>query len=140
VSVHVGCAECGIEFCVPEGHHRRLRRTHETFYCPSGHSNYYPAETDDEKRIKRLERQRDLARENANYWCEAQNERTLEAADLLRECPLGCGWQSPRHVREHYNFGSAAVRRIRESVAAHLAENHGAEPVEAEAAEEAASP
>lgn len=37
----VECAECGISFGIPKDFEERRRKDHATFYCPSGHSNYY---------------------------------------------------------------------------------------------------
>lgn len=45
----VGCAECGISFGVPSDYVRIRRGDHETFYCPSGHHNYYPGLSEAEK-------------------------------------------------------------------------------------------
>jgi hypothetical protein len=38
---HVGCARegCGHTICLTKATERRLRESHETFYCPSRHSN-----------------------------------------------------------------------------------------------------
>lgn len=57
VHVDVECAQCHAVFCVPVGLHAELRRTHRTFYCPRGHSNYYPQKTAEQKKIERLERE-----------------------------------------------------------------------------------
>jgi hypothetical protein len=55
--VHVNCASCGIEFCLPRDVYERRREDHETFYCPSGHRNHYlRGLSPKEKRIAELER------------------------------------------------------------------------------------
>lgn len=55
MSVHVNCANCGIEFCLPEAVEKRLRESHEHFYCPNGHMQRYPQETAKERKIRLLE-------------------------------------------------------------------------------------
>jgi len=43
------CPNCGIAFAIPENYQQRRRRDHKTFYCPSGHTQYYPQESDIDK-------------------------------------------------------------------------------------------
>lgn len=136
MSAHINCAECGIDFCMPTAHHQRLRESHETFYCPNGHRNHYPGKTDKEKRIETLERQLKWARDDDRRHYEAFKDRTHQFAEALRECPAGCGWRSPCHIRHHYNFDFGFEERVRESVALHLSEVHGAEVVQPDEAEQ----
>lgn len=69
------CANCGVTFAIPEKMEKRLRNNHETFYCPSGHTNYFPSKSEAEKikeqaeREKRnLEAQLKNAQESKEYW------------------------------------------------------------------------
>ena len=39
------CAKCAILFAVPLDFHNRRRDDHVGFYCPSGHSQWYPAKS-----------------------------------------------------------------------------------------------
>lgn len=39
--VMIHCAYCNVPFAIFSAHDRRLRESHEPFYCPSGHSNVY---------------------------------------------------------------------------------------------------
>lgn len=45
----VECAGCGIVFGVPADFERRRREDHRAFYCPHGHNNHFPHETETEK-------------------------------------------------------------------------------------------
>lgn len=45
----VMCAKCGMPFCIPKDREERLRKRHNTFYCPAGHPQSWPQETDEEK-------------------------------------------------------------------------------------------
>lgn len=115
--------ECRTFACASKGcqatihlHHdieERLRRTHETFYCPAGHSNYFPAATAKEKKISNLERLVESWRERWREVCEEREDWKLQA----RTCPFGCGFRVLR-------------KRTSESIEAalvfHLVEEHGA--------------
>ena len=43
------CGNCNIPFAIPDAMDDRMRECHNDFYCPSGHKNYYPEETEVEK-------------------------------------------------------------------------------------------
>jgi len=43
------CTECGSYVALTANHEHALRATHKTFYCPNGHSQYFPSKTDAEK-------------------------------------------------------------------------------------------
>lgn len=52
----IQCADCGCAFCIPQTLERAARNDPKTsFYCPFGHSNYYPGTT--------IERRLELARD-----------------------------------------------------------------------------
>lgn len=48
------CANCAVVFAVPVRFIAQRREDHQNFYCPSGHVNYYPYETEAEKLRKQL--------------------------------------------------------------------------------------
>lgn len=45
----IQCASCGISFAVTNNFKQRRLNDHNTFYCPTGHSNYYAQESDIDK-------------------------------------------------------------------------------------------
>lgn len=47
------CYDCGIDWAMPEYFVAKRREDHRTFFCPSGHSQHFPAENPAE-RLKRL--------------------------------------------------------------------------------------
>lgn len=51
--VHVGC---GVVFALTVEHNKRLRETHNAFYCPNGHKQWYNAKSEAEKLREQLER------------------------------------------------------------------------------------
>ena len=72
---HITCANCGILFAFDSDLMSRRRRDHREFYCPSGHSNYFPGESDLEKLAREL-RDAKLEIKRAEYRAQsAQLER-----------------------------------------------------------------
>ena len=67
--VVVTCIDCGAPFGISDALHRHFRKTGETFYCPSGHSQCY-RETDEaryNKQLDQLNAQIIRAKEEALY-------------------------------------------------------------------------
>lgn len=52
----VDCANCAVSFGMPTPLYQSRKKDHASFYCPSGHSNYFPAETEEERLKKELSR------------------------------------------------------------------------------------
>lgn len=50
------CVACGIVFAMPSDFKSELRQNHKTFYCPSGHSQWFSYETEAETLQKELRR------------------------------------------------------------------------------------
>lgn len=40
------CANCGMPFAITKDLYDRLKVCHNAFFCPKGHSNYFPAKSD----------------------------------------------------------------------------------------------
>lgn len=57
------CSECGVLMWITEGHMNKLRKSHETFYCPNGHSLHFPQKNDAEKIQEELNEERKRIRE-----------------------------------------------------------------------------
>lgn len=54
--ISVECADCGVPFALTARLHKEMKNSHRTFFCPHGHHNYYPGETEAEKLRKELKR------------------------------------------------------------------------------------
>lgn len=52
------CCKCGMTFGLPNSLQTRLRRTHDGFYCPHGHRQYYFSESDVEQANRKLQQER----------------------------------------------------------------------------------
>jgi len=48
------CCVCGIPYGLPDYFATQRRDDHKTFYCPNGHSEYYPAENETERLRREL--------------------------------------------------------------------------------------
>ena len=64
------CAACDVTFGITADYEKRRRSDHKGFMCPSGHSNVYKGESEEER----------LRRENARH---VQNRAYLE--DIIRQ-------------------------------------------------------
>lgn len=49
----IECGDCGALFGITNDFITQRQQDHKTFYCPNGHSRYYPQENEEE-RLKRL--------------------------------------------------------------------------------------
>ena len=115
---------CRAFACATEGcqstihlHHEveeKLRRTHETFYCPAGHHNYFAGETDEQREISRLKRSVDRWQDLYDEMLDERDEWKLFA----KQCPLDCGYRVVRKSKRE---------NIHLALAFHLVEVHGAE-------------
>lgn len=48
------CCICGAAIALSPSQKPLLRKNHTTFYCPNGHHNYWPQETEEERLRKEL--------------------------------------------------------------------------------------
>lgn len=71
------CSECGVQFAITEEFENKLRESHQTFYCPNGHSRYFPQDNEAEKLRKELKRKEQELADKAIQAIAKQNE--LEA-------------------------------------------------------------
>lgn len=116
---------CYATICLDDGLEQRLRATHETFYCPAGHPNYYP-----KRKPKPDERIVTLERANANLrdLLSTAADRVSDWRWYARQCPFDCGYHVTRKSKPE---------SIRMALAFHLIEEHGAhfpEPADREKA------
>ena len=101
VLVEETCITCGITFAVPERYQRHLKEKHEAFYCPNGHDQYYPAQTEAEELRKKLRAERVIVGDlrDENYRLEKQRDGALDTLGKLKKrvnagvCP---------HCRRHF--------------------------------------
>jgi hypothetical protein len=77
-----GAYGCGVVYGLSEDFVRERRRDHKTWYCPHGHSRYFPSKSDVEKeRDRRIQAEADRAR--AQDRLELQRRQTAAAKGQL---------------------------------------------------------
>lgn len=136
----VECCRCGIAFAFGAGFEKERRRDHKSFYCPLGHSQYFPHKSDIEKLQEQLERER---RRGQDAWTRAHHEaeqrqeaeRSMRAtnaaaAKVKKRIALGvcpCCNRSFQNLRRHMeakhpDWAGTAYRRLTDSEVWHLEE------------------
>lgn len=95
----IACSACGVTFGVPADFKRNRRKDHQVFYCPNGHNQFYPQETEAEKLQKELkrERQRTLAAQNQ---ARMEREQREKAERKLRRVDKGTCPKCNRHFTD----------------------------------------
>ncbi len=76
------CAECGISFAAPERFMDARRDDHKTYYCPSGHSLWFPQASDAEKAQAEAEKYKRLWKDEQRYSAGVLNERNAAQKQL----------------------------------------------------------
>lgn len=74
--VEICCAKCGISFAMPSDVKQQYAASQTSFYCPRGHSQYYPGESEKEK----YERQLDQVESELNF----QKRKATQLAHQVR--------------------------------------------------------
>lgn len=88
--VDVECASCGIKFSMPESVWSRRKQDHKRFFCPNGHSNYYPEQKPTEA---------DRLRERVTSLQERVSEQRDEIRRLREQLIEEGGTPLPRSMR-----------------------------------------
>lgn len=85
------CCACGIPFSIPDEWDDRLRKNHESFYCPSGHAQSYTgnAMTKKEEQLKQelnsLKGQLESSKGNEKFWNEMWQKKVDENKKINKE-------------------------------------------------------
>jgi hypothetical protein len=77
----IECAGCSLPFGVTSTFERQRRDDHRTFYCPNGHNNFYPHETENEK----LKRKAEMLGQIRFAWEREQREKARTAIKAGRK-------------------------------------------------------
>jgi len=81
------CLTCGIQYAIPDDYDQELRKNHRTFYCPRGHTMYYPEETEEERLRKALLKEQKKRREYQEEYTKLNRQLndTLEQYGKLKK-------------------------------------------------------
>ena len=71
---------CSATICLTQEEEEKLRRTHEFFYCPNGHSQHFTGKTKEEKQIEELRRML----EQKQHMLDWRGEHIMELKAELR--------------------------------------------------------
>lgn len=71
-------AECGITYGITKAFERFRRADHKSFYCPNGHSQYFPGESDAE-RLRRVLNEKELELTRVSNELQTQNTKRRSA-------------------------------------------------------------
>jgi hypothetical protein len=82
------CTECGGHIALSENLERNMRESHRTFYCPIGHSQFFPALSEAERLRKALhaaELEKTRLAQHARDSQAATDRKAIELAVAQRE-------------------------------------------------------
>ena len=77
------CANCYMTVAIPTAFIEDRRRDHDTFYCPAGHKNYFPHESDLERLKRELEAKNNelcASENNVAFYIESLEEQKRKTA------------------------------------------------------------
>ena len=81
--VTISCCNCGVLFCLTTTFRDQLRQTHNQFYCPNGHPQWFPAKTEADKLRETLEATRKRHDKEMEWLTQHRNtlEKDLKSAE-----------------------------------------------------------
>lgn len=126
--IQINCASegCYAIITMHPADEERLRRTHESFYCPAGHGNHFPGKTVEQKEREELKRraaQLDRLLDGAHDRMHRMHEGAVFLANATRACPLGCGWSTSRRPTGLWDGDEEAIGRYLDRIGGDLAEH-----------------
>jgi transcription elongation factor Elf1 len=118
----VNCAKCGVAFCVTNDFASRRRSERDSFYCPSGHSQWFPGESDKD-RAQKLAGQLDQERTRLQQERRSRLQ-TEQALDYARRTRKAVSTRL-RKVKTRVGHGICpCCNRTFEQLARHMAVKH----------------
>lgn len=96
----ITCCSCGIVYAIPQTFQQEVRDNHQTFYCPNGHRQWYPAESESEKLLKLLRQRENELAQKVTANIQLDNQLTKIKKDIaVGKCPC-CG-KTFKHLANH---------------------------------------
>lgn len=113
------CASCQMTWAIPADFMKIRRRDHAMFYCPAGHSNVYPQQSDIEKARADLAqaRQNEAMHEEEKASLRNQLQMAVNTANELRKA-------SRRTAKRISNGTCPDCNRTFANVARHMVSKH----------------
>jgi RNA polymerase-binding transcription factor DksA len=101
------CCNCGVQFAMTSTLHNKFKKEHTSFYCPSGHGQFYPAKSDVDKlkeQLQEVKNQLDKV-ETEKLQLNTKLNGTLDRLDKVNKglCPV-CGKPiANNNLKRHMN-------------------------------------
>jgi hypothetical protein len=115
----VDCATCHMDFGVTDKFERTRRDDHKNFFCPAGHSNYYPGRSETERLQQRLHEANQSAASLTHQLDQTRAELSHESARRR-----GYQGQLTRTRRRIANGICPCCNRTFRNLARHMAGQH----------------
>lgn len=115
----VQCASCAIKYAIPRKFVSERRDDHKSFYCPNGHSQWFPGKSDAEKLRAELEREKERTA-HAREWARQEQSRKQVAQ---RQAAAARG-QVTRIKRKVARGECPCCTKTFADLHAHMAETH----------------
>lgn len=121
----VECANCCMTFAVAGQFIRDRRNDHKSFYCPSGHSNYFSGPSEAEKlKLELAQKERDLEWQRSRVSSLQRNKEYIE--NQLR-ATKGVVTKAKKQLARVENGVCPQCNRTFANVARHMQSKHGVE-------------
>lgn len=112
--VTVNCSNCGCVFAMSQQMNKNYQNSHEIFYCPKGHPNYYPGKSHEEKlraevndlkrQVQRKQKETEWAEHeivNANNRTRAQKAAKTRLKNKIAKGNCPCCDKPFKHLARH---------------------------------------
>ncbi len=115
----VTCCACGILFGIPTTFSKKLREGHVIFWCPAGHQQHFPSETE----IEKLRRENEQLRKKKE-WAEQEARVNKKEAETLKD-KLSSARKETKRIKERVKNGiCVCCRRTFSNLAHHMKTQH----------------
>lgn len=117
------CCACAVVFGMAPALHAQRLKDHEWFYCPNGHKQHYTGETDEQRRIKELERQ--VANEKARAERAVSDKEWAESSLRGARIQRGKAEAAKRRLEARVHAGVCpCCNRTFQQLARHMKAKH----------------
>ena len=82
--VVVSCAACVMDFGIPRRLYQKRREDHGSFWCPAGHSNYWPQQNEAEALTEQLAAARRIAANERELRQSAERQRAAARGQVTK--------------------------------------------------------
>ena len=121
--VSITCATCGLVFWTPADWEQSRREKHDTFYCPNGHSNYFPSKTAQERDLEEKTAEVDRLRKQI-AWKEGMLKNANKHNVVLKGQLTKTKNKAAQALRRHAAGVCPCCRRTFSQLVRHMSTKH----------------